>query len=416
MKYDLEIRRKKKGIVQLIIPCLLPLIIINLILGNQSWTENLVIGPFLFTQITNWIILVLMAYIIIHLYGSKLWVLLIIFLPLITKIVSVALGQPDSIEWMYQIFTWLLYLSIGSAYIRNYLTLIYKQVMVFCLLNLILMILQTSNAGEWTMFLSHENLITSYPSIFVSVDNLNFSMSQARPTGLFYSNNILSGVLLFSLALHFSKNTNRYWWGSIILSAMIVYTSARIVYLGYIILGMFIIFFGGHINRKKYISNILLTIFFLWLYSIIYPGYFTLFWTTQSLLISVFYRLNDIVANLDSGNIIRSQLESYLIDTPRLDNSISGEDISGFSAIIRVLPYFIGLLVVLFPIYIKRFKRQRIIAPQLTWVTFSCLLIFMIYPAAVPIFKSQFYWFFAGFAMLPFFINIRIRNFHNPVL
>ena len=73
-----------------------------------------------------------------------------------------------------------------------------------------MMILQISNVGEWTQFLSTESTEMfgeklMYDTLFVPIEQLNYSVIQARPSGFLRSNNILSGFVIFALAIHLSK-------------------------------------------------------------------------------------------------------------------------------------------------------------------------------------------------------------------
>ena len=73
-----------------------------------------------------------------------------------------------------------------------------------------MMIFQILNLGDWTQFLSTESTFAygdklTYDMLFVPLDQLQFSVIQARPSGFLRSNNILSGVLLFALALNYSR-------------------------------------------------------------------------------------------------------------------------------------------------------------------------------------------------------------------
>ena len=126
----------------------------------------------------------------------------------------------------------------------KYFNLIHKQVLFIAFINVIMMILQLSNAGEWTQFLSTESTELfgeklMYDTLFVPLEQLNYSVIQARPSGFLRSNNILSGFLIFALAIHLTRTKNQSILSTSILTLMIVLSSARLAYISYLF--MFII-------------------------------------------------------------------------------------------------------------------------------------------------------------------------------
>ncbi len=78
--------------------------------------------------------------------------------------------------------------------------------------------------------------VTLYKTLFTSSDNLVYVMYQARPTGLIYSNNVLSVIIVVTLALCFSAKNKISNFVHIILTLNVILVMSTLVYLSYIIL------------------------------------------------------------------------------------------------------------------------------------------------------------------------------------
>ena len=116
------------------------LLIINLGLGSQA--DPLTIVGFPLNEIVNWIVILGAAIVVRSTYRSSLWPVILIALIISVKMASVVFGRPQDIEFLYRIFLLILFIALGNIYIYKYLDLVYKQVMIICLINAIIMIFQ----------------------------------------------------------------------------------------------------------------------------------------------------------------------------------------------------------------------------------------------------------------------------------
>ena len=373
-------------------------------MGSQH--NPITIAGVLLSQIINWIVIIGAAIVYKNIYNKSIWPIIIIISIILSKSASVLFGKPPIIEFIYSCFLFTLFLAMGIIYIQRYLYLFYKLVMIICLINTIMMFFQIIDAGEWTHVLySQEAEIITYDILFVPLSNYQYSMFQARPTGFLRASGILSGVVLFAMALHFSRYKRRLWWGTLVLCTMTVLSSARIVYIGYLVMVLLLLIRGDRIQRVSAIYSLITLSLLLLLYSFLFPGLFQDFWTIGTFFSSFYIRINDIITVLGVENSIRIYLENYLIDSPRVtEEYIGGFTSSGYKQILMYLPYFIISVILIIPHYLKGFKKQRNLFPHLKWVTTLCLIVFILYPAAIPIFRSQFYWLVAGFSLSPLFI------------
>ena len=65
--------------------------------------------------------------------------------------------------------------------------------------------------------------------------------------------------------------------------------------------------------------------------------------------------------------------------------------------------------------YLTNIRKQNRIFPHLISITVLCLLVFILYPATVPIFKDQVYWMIGGFALSPLFILLPSNDLGKAV-
>mgnify|MGYP001199309234 CR=1 FL=1 len=382
------------------------LLIVNLGLGSQS--DPILIFGFLLNQVVNWLVIIGAAIVVRNAYKKSVWPVVIIVGVFFTKILEIVFDGHPATYLSYKFFLLVLFLVFGVIYIYKYLDLLYKHVLIICLFNVIMMVFQILNLGDWTQFLSTESTFTygeklTYDMLFVPLDQLQFSVIQARPSGFLRSNNILSGVLLFALALHYSRGENRLKWGTLVLSSMIILASAKIVYVGFILMGILLLLKGDRRNRKFLFKSILLLVLLLIIYSFLFPGLFYRYWTSEALFYNISIRINNIISAMDSDSIFRAQLEGYFHYAPRASWETETTVLSGYTLLVNYMRYIIIIFLMMLPLYLKGVRRLNNNYPNLTWVTILCMLVFVIYPAAVPIFKDQFYWMVGGFALAPLF-------------
>jgi hypothetical protein len=405
---NLTLHLAKKG-PQYYVVILTPLLlIINLGLGSQL--DPITVAGFPLNQIINWLVIFGAAIIVKNSYHNNVFPIIIILVVVFSKVVSVLLGRLLIIEVVYYISMLLLFVLMGVVYIHKYLDLIYKQIMVLCLLNVIMMFFQVIDFSDWTHILySAEIDVISYDILFVPLKNFQYSIFQGRPPGFLRANVILGGLLLFGLALHFSRVNNRVWWGTFTLSAMIILAGANLGYVGYLIIVLFLTIKGNRIERVNVIYSIITMLLLLRIHYFLFPGLFENFWSFGHLSSSYFIRINGIIDLLETQNVFRILLESRLEGTSRTASEGEGSSIyftSGYLQILHYLPYLIPLLLISFYVYIKSFRKFIYFFPHLSRVTTLSLLMFLLYPAAVPILQNQFYWLIGGFALSPILISI----------
>jgi hypothetical protein len=405
-----------KGLIHISIVYTPLLLIINLGLGSQQ--EPITIAGIAINQIINWIVILGMTIIVVNAFGKNLWTLILISGLIGAKLFMQVFGETFELYVIYKICLLTLSMLGGFVYLSRHFDLIYKQVLILSLLNLIMMVLQTANAGDWTQFLSTESTFKygekiTHDTLFVQISQLKYSVIQARPSGLLRSNNILSGVIIFALALHFSREKSNIRWGSIVLCAMIVFAGARVVYVSYILIIIVILYRGSIAQKKNIKTSLVILLIFETSYYFFFPGLFINYWQFDSFFYNFFIRINDIISAMDKNNILRILLEGFFSNTATADWNTPDSNLSGFTVLVKYVPYLLPILLMMIPIYVKALRKQNSMFPHLKWVTVLCLLNFILYPAAVSIFLDQFYWFTGGFALSPLILLLPLRNLFN---
>ena len=382
------------------------IMIINQGLGSQE--EPIAIFNIDVSQIINWFVILGFFVVLRHTFRHSIWVLIIITAVVVTKTFSIIIGASTFFYIGYKVSILSLTFLCGIIYANQHLDLIYKQVLIFGIFNMIMMVLQLCNAGDWTQFLSTESTSLfgekkTYDLLFLPYDQIgdNYNVIQARPSGLLRSNNILSGFVIFGFALHFSREKKRLWWGTLIFCAMMVLAGARIIYLCYLIMMVIIIFGKNKFLIKKAINSLICTGVLLFIYYIFFPGLFINWWSFDGIFFNIFIRINNIIAAIGPGNVIKIFLENVFQDTPTsdLDTSIGDGVLSSFTYFAKYIYLFIFLVIIFAIIFIKSKKRQLLVTPKLYLLSTLCLVNFILYPAAVIIILDQVYWFTSGFAL-----------------
>ena len=237
---------------------------------------------------------------------------------------------------VYKICLCALFFLVGTVFIRRYLYLVYKQVLIICFLNVILMTLQVSGAGKWTQFMATEGEKTSYPTLFVQEKYLQASTVQRRPSGFLHSNNYLSIIVLFGMALHFSRNKNKLKWGTCVLIAMGVLSMAKIVFLVYILMGIAIFLRGNKVQKVTFANSLLLAVGYMYLYFILFPGLFSSQMNYYHITYSLFIRMNNIIDAFDKNSVIAKTIEPLLKHTPKAPWANIGDNyISGYTPLVK---------------------------------------------------------------------------------
>ena len=377
------------------------LLIINQGFGSQQ--EPILFLGIELNQFLNW--LVILFFIIVcrntfkHSYMFLFFCIALIF----SKVLNVLFPESILYYGFYKFFLLSITFLGGFIYMNKHFNLIHKQVLFIAFINVIMMILQITNVGEWTQFLSTESTELfgeklMYDTLFVPLEQLNYSVIQARPSGFLRSNNILSGFIIFALAIHLSRTKKQSIFSTSILTLMIVLSSARLAYISYLFMFIILIFSGNRFLIKNAIVSFISMMFWIFLYSIFFPGLFDNYWNFDSLTYNLFIRINDIISNIQLS-FIQDIFSNFMYFTPKADWDLTDSVLSTFSIFIKYFEYFLIISLLSIMILYRSRKKFLKLKPEFKYVSIFCIINLILYAAAVIIILDQFYWFTAGFAL-----------------
>jgi len=386
---------------------LFPGLVIAMVVSNQPW----MLGPLKIGQYISLVNYLAVAVIVLTTFRRKLWPLIILICIVLAGALSFVFS---GMELVFDIFLDIYFCAAGAVIVTRYHNLIYKQVMIICLLNVLVMVVQVVGVGSWPQFLSTHGTGIYEPTstLFVQLENLKYDIRQARPAGLTYSNIIVSFIVLFGLALHLSRSSGKFAWGTLMLCTMVVLSMAKIVFLGFFLIALSLVIVGNHHQKLGSLRAIAITIFLLVLYAVLFPGLFTINTSPDVIAASIFYRLNNIVGAFPQGGLLRLTFEQYLQGTPRYE---VGATLSGYYYLSAIFPYIVGSLPLLMFFFLLGYFKQRVKFPHLLGTTISTLTVVAIYSSAISFWSAQIYWFIVGFAILPMFILLQPRYFKGSL-
>jgi hypothetical protein len=395
---------------------LLPLLIITMVLVNQTDKLFILIG-----QITGWLSYVFAGLTVYNSFKNKLWIYLLFLLIITTKALAIVSGLA-TIETTYIVCQNTLFCVAGTIIAFLKPNLVYKQIMVFCILNVILAILQvTGLGGKLAMILTTHgegSYVTPVITFFKNEADFNYLLIQGRPAGLTQANVILSLFIIFAIAIHFSRQYNVFKWGTPLLSLLITLSMAKMAYFGFIISGLIILMWGQRFQKLRILRALILLFIFLIIYSILFPGLASVNLSKETIDASIFLRANDIMFALNPEYLIGAN-RPFFEGTRFFYSGEEGEFVSGIASVLaKVFDYlslFVTGMVLLVLLYIYGLRKLKLKFPSIRLKTINVLVIICIFPVTNPIWPFQIYWFMLGYGLLPFYFYLHPRFIDDQI-
>ncbi len=392
---------------------MLPSLIITMVLVNQTDVFFITIG-----QLIGWLCYICAALVVFNSFQNKLFVYSLFLFIVVTKFLSILTGS-SSAETMYIICQNTLFCIAGTvvAYLKP--QLIYKQIMLFCILNVGFMLLQiTGLGGKLAMiFTTHgEGPVAPEMTFFKEERNLNYLLIQGRPAGLTQANIILSLIIIFATAIHFSNQHLVYRWGTLFLSLLITLSMSKMAYLGLIVSSLIILIWGQSFQKMRVFRACLFIVFFILMYSLLFPGLAAVNLSKETIDASIFLRANDIMFAFKPENL-SFESKPFFEGTSFFYGGEEGEFVSGIASVVSKvynnLALFFSGLFVLFLLYLIGFRKLKSIIPSTRLKIITVLVVIGIFPVTHPIWPFQIYWFFLGYGLLPFYSYIHPKFFNK---
>lgn len=307
--------------------------------------------------------------------------------------------------------------------IIHYPRMLKIQMMAFLVLSVPIMFLQVIGISETvhvlnTLFYEYDADGTSFrniqltPVLFKNVDEFVYHSAQGRPPGLFYSNAILSPVVLgcsaFFLGMTYKKDIV---FTDVILCMAVVLVMSKVS-----VVVFFIMLFWAWKKcrremKKRYRSIFYLICIFYFVYWIFLPGLFINNLSLGAFYSSSYYRLIDVYIYFISNPEERDRLISFMSNELSF-NYLDEDDIgsvSGMSKLAQLLPFIIIIFLFARKWLVKSWVRCKELMPRMSLTAQLMLITLLICTLATPLFKAPSFGYFAGIAALPFSITLSSR-------
>ena len=324
------------------------------------------------------------------------------------------------------VFISILFISSGAVmYGQNY-RLLNKQLIFFLSLCIPIMILQIVGADPFffiwdTSFLdnplssyTHDDLgyyrnIHLFPTIFISQDQIEFVIGQARPAGLTYNNNVLSVFVVLTLATNITaRNIYNLKLSDYIVNLCAILTMSKLV----LVSGLLIYVISFIILSKRYnilIMKMMIIFFgFLFLYYLIFPGLFLRNLSMEMVAPSLLIRLNSFLysANLiDLVEYINFNFSDYT--KMKMDNVSSNTIYSDIMASELSLVY-LTCVILFICLYIK---SLRVICADDRMFYLLLLIALMLSQLGVSFYIATSFQLILGCALYPIYYYFKNKNF-----
>lgn len=385
-------------------------IICNFLIGN----EYIYFGPFNIALFFHWATIFAASVIVFTSFRNQKLALLLILSIFISRILE--FGSP-AFAPVYYILVGLLFLFTGAILFTHNPDLIYKQVMIISIVNIIFMVMQLNGVGSWVF------IGTSYPvpttldkPLFVSASDLALSSVQLRPPGIMSSATWQSLFTFLAMILHLSRTKRRFPCGTLIVVLLVVISMSKMPIIGLVFISI-ILFVKGGSSQKLFIAKALLAyLIILGLFSKLYPGVFYNTMIPTYWAFSFFARLNRLLYTI-YGDQVPLFLERFTEGTQHAYWHPKDELLSGYTAIYyyrSIIIYFIPFFAIILIWLRNKYKKLNSLSPEYAAFTLVCLFTVFLYPGLFNIFSNPLYWFIGGGAFLPIILIQKKPFFRIP--
>jgi hypothetical protein len=401
---------------------LFPSMLLNIVVSNQLWN----VGGVNPGQVIFWWVLILVTTVLVGSFRHSIWAW-----ALAGAIVGArALEAVTGLSAPYFVAVNAAFLCAGIIAALEAPGLVFRQVRFFLLLCLPLMFLQVVGAGEWTQALNTEYWVNEqdfgnrkviHPMLFQPLEfvQYNYGVGQGRPAGLLHANNVLSLIIIFGFVLQFGRvQRPRVTWTDAVLVGVTVLAMAKIVLLTVLLLMLWMWLLRDSVCRARATGVAFLFVIGYGIYALLFPGLFEMQLSGYKIMYSISVRVFDV---LESFTGLSDSQRSTLLDMmgeARTYHYASDEDVgklSGYALILEYWPVLVGGVLAMTPVFFLGLARLRARASTAAATAFAAALTVVLYPAAVPFFRAQMYWFVFGFAAVAFVILLAPR-FANELI
>ncbi|NQU33081.1 MAG: hypothetical protein HQ521_07585 [Bacteroidetes bacterium] len=396
---------------------LFPLFIINITVSANGWA----IFGFGVGEAIYWLIIAI-AFGIGFNSPYRNTVVILFTLTIIFKSFELVFSN-DIVTFIGKMLLGVIFIISGAKIYGKNPGLLHKQLIIFMILSIPVMLLQITGVSYifmgWNTEIAHDLSILSYeeigsfknfhlyPTLFVKSKELIYFIAQGRPSGLLYSNNVLSVFVTITIALNFILVKDiKIRYSNIIITIALVLTRSLLCIGTTLLIYLIFILLGSSWWRKRAGMFLRLLIFVSLGYWFIFPGLFDAFFSESKLYGSLLPRLIDIgnVLHLDFvDGLFKSQRAMLNLSHLNMEDSYSG--ISIILKSVAAIPISIGL-VILTKMYISRLRTFIYYAnyPIIVYMVF--IITCIITQLGVPYLGAPSFQFILGFGLYPLFTKL----------
>jgi len=392
-------------------------ILISTAIGNKQWLFfNINVGRYFL-----WISIFCAFYLFIKYTNNKGWALLLVLLTISSKGISILI---PSVNYLYFILVGIIYAYCFLLFYFKKFNIMTNVLFSFAILNIIFMVLQLIDAGDWVYFFSTfgdlnngtENLIFKTVSDLYYINDI-----QVRPAGILSSPIYQTLFTLLLYTIHFPSKESKIHVKSIIISLLVVLSMSKMVFIAFIICGLPVYHFSQGKRSKTYILTFIYIILFLIIYYLLFPGVFKSRLSIDMLAWSFFIRFNNMLyayyGSLDiMPGFLKSFTEGTVVEYWGDKNEVG---LSGLAVFAKYKEIALGVLCI--TIYsvikiIKYYSKYKIIISRynndlllLSIISFFMVIMFL---GLHPSFFDPLLWFIIGLCFSPIFFihSMKIKN------
>lgn len=337
---------------QLLIPILL---LLNITLSANTWS----IGRLFYL-----LAMIMSSYL---LFKSKYFVTSVFVIGLIffTRVLEIITPE---LSIFRDIFTSMLFIIIGFTLYSGKIFFLRKFLLVFLLINIPIMFMQILGLHEslmyWVTDYAHDESILAlheigtfknvplYPTLFVTEQEILYSIGQGRPAGLLPNNNTLSVIVAFAIIINIYARSKTEFFGADIIVCMITVMLMAKLAIGVLLITLAYTFvFADRILKRIALKQLFYFLSFLFIYSFLFPGLMAENFSAGSLAQSFFVRLLNITSSLgiDSNLLIGIEAaQLYGISTNTVDQEYQNP-ITVLLSSQESLIFIVAILIISFP-------------------------------------------------------------------
>lgn len=302
-------------------------------------------------------------------------------------------------------------------YGRNPL-LLHKQLVIYLALCIPIMFLQILGVSSllmgWNIGYLHDPSVMNiddvgsfkdipvYPTLFVGIDDLEFSTGQGRPVGLMYAANPLSVFISIAVAINLAiTRASRIRFSDIVVTIAIVLAMSKLSFGVAILLYAGFLVFGGRERRLLALKLIIVLAMVMFLYYLLFPGLLITNFSEGMVMGAIMLRLVDLLKALGIENYF-GQLDDLAIVYRQSYVYVVGEGYSAVATLLRSKLLILSLFAMMVGVVLY-VRRVQDMASRPAMVYVVTLLACILTQFAVPFVGAASFQLIMGFALFPLF-------------